>query len=622
MNEEAKKIVLQTIEQYKAGDAGAPFERPVLQALIKMSQEDIADFQRMRSTFTDAGIPLRDLNKAFKMELEKSTQTKSVKSGEQLFPTEKIKELEENGFVVDPYKGVTDIQPNLFAKYVLKTFKLRFTTGERFYYYKNGVWKPLREKQLQRFLYDLIERVQKNVWRPAWENGYMTTLARSAKYVSEFDTHRNCINLANGMFNTETFELKEHDPVLHSSIQNLINYEPDAECPRFLKFLNEIFQGDQQIIKVVQEMIGYCCTAETRAHKMFILEGIGSNVKSVLIEVIEYLCGKQNVSHVPMNELSQPFARAELVGKLLNVSSENEFSQKGLNTQQIKTLTVGDMIRVENKHEKGFSYQPVCKLLFGLNTLPATLDKSHGFFRRLVIIPFRRVFKGADADIMLLEKLLEELPGILNFAMEGLERLRANDYVFSNSEAIEQAVSNYKSEQNPVITFVADFVLAGNESNRLGKNDLFERFQIWCRQHGEMDFAYKASKDRRVFWAAFRTALLETGLPTPDEATSNGWRYFPGLVLLDERKKSMTDLFDDIEDMKDEKTGLEITDEQLENDAITFEIDFLVNGFFQDLSFNEWLEKTDDPSGLCTFSFKRVAVEKNSQFQERVTVFA
>lgn len=155
------------------------------------------------------------------------------------------------------------------------------------------------------------------------------------------------------------------------------------------------------------------------------------------------MCGKKNVSHVAMNELNQPFARAELVGKLLNVSSENEFSEKGLNTQQIKSITAGDAIRVE------FSYHPVCKLLFAMNTLPATLDKSHGFFRRLVIVPFRKVFKGSEADRMLLEKLLAELPGIFNFAMEGLKRLRANDFEFSSSDAIEQAVANYKSEQNP-----------------------------------------------------------------------------------------------------------------------------------------------------------------------------
>ncbi|MHA6481650.1 DNA primase family protein [Paenibacillus sp. strain BS8-2] len=620
MESEARQLVVDALERFSSGeDKGAPFERTVLQALLKAREDDPAEFQRLKVMIETSGVPKRDFNDALKLHTAKEA-TPSHLGGAALSP-ERIEELERKGFVCDPVKGISDIHPNLFAKHVLRTFELRITKGERFFLYECGVWRLLPEKTLHRRLAKLIEREQPDVWRPTWESGYMATLARLAKHVSEFDVNKVHLNLTDGMFNTETFELEEHDPDFHSSIQNPIEYDLDAQCPRFLTFLNEIFQGDQQIIKVVQEMMGYCCTAETRAHKMFILEGIGSNGKSVLIEVIEHLCGKKNVSHVAMNELNQPFARAELVGKLLNVSSENEFSEKGLNTQQIKSITAGDAIRVENKHEKGFSYHPVCKLLFAMNALPATLDKSHGFFRRLVIVPFRKVFKGTEADRMLLEKLLVELPGIFNFAMEGLKRLQANDFEFSSSDAIEQAVANYKSEQNPVITFVSDYVEAGTPSNRLGKNELFERFQTWCRQQGETDFAFKSNRNRRVFWAAFRTALLEAGLPTPAEATSNGWRYYPGLTLLDERKKDMADLFNEL---NDETEGEEMEDlvveEQHEDDVVALEVDFLVNGFLKGLTFGEWMEKEDDYFDQHSFRFQRLAVDGNPLFQERVTV--
>jgi len=381
----------------------------------------------------------------------------------------------------------------------------------------------------------------------------MTTLSRLAEHVPEFDTHKNYLNLADGMFNTETFELEPPHPDFHSSIQNPIAFDPNADCPRFRLFLDEVFQGDPQLITTVQEIMGYCCTAETRAQLAFIFTGIGSNGKSVLLEIIEYLCGKQNVSHVAMSELGQPFARAELVGKLLNVSAENELNQKGASLAQFKLIAAGDPIKVENKFEKGFTYRPVCKLLYAMNELPNTLDKSLGFIRRLVIVPFLRVFQGAEVDKMLLDKLLRELPGIFNFAMEGLKRLRANDFEFSSSDAIKQAVSSYRSEQNPAITFVADFVVAGNSSDRLGKNELYDRFQAWCKQQGETDFSFKTQRDRRIFWAAFRTALHEAGLPIPSEESSNGWRYFSGLALLSEPKQKMTDLFKD----PDEKSSTE-----------------------------------------------------------------
>lgn len=596
--QQVRNLINVALEKYASGNRGAPFEQPVLQALLTAKQQNLAEFQRLKGALAEKGVPMRDLSEALKVEAEKARQNASSRSGEAVLSLERIEELERKGFICDPVKGIVDINPNLFAKYVLRTFELRFTKGERFFLFERSVWRHLAEKELQRRLARLIEAAQADVWRPAWESAYMTTLARLAKSVKEFDTFRSHLNLANGMFNTDTLELEEHHPDFHSSIQNPLVYDETAECPRFLRFLDEVFQGDKQTIGVVQEMMGYCCTAETRAHKMFILEGVGSNGKSVLIEIIEHLCGKQNVSHVAMNELSQPFARAELVGKLLNVSSENEFSEKGLNTQYVKSIAAGDMIRVENKHEKGFNYRPVCKLLFGMNALPATMDKSHGFFRRLVIIPFRRVFKGAEADKMLLEKLLEELPGIFNFAMDGLRRLQERDFVFSESEAIEQAVNSYKAEQNPVIPFVSDFVDQGSDDDRVSKNELFDRFQVWCRQQGETDIASRSSRDRRVFWTAFRNALLEAGIPMPEERQSNGFRFLHGLKMLKEAKPSMADIFDD----GDEQVATEAAPGQqkgrgLSGQKVTARVS--VGGKFGELlgdDSNEWLsaDEVDD----------------------------
>ncbi|NEW09739.1 hypothetical protein GK047_27845 [Paenibacillus sp. SYP-B3998] len=672
METDTRQLVAKALEQFTSGqDKGAPFERDVLQAFLDTRNDDPAEFQRLKAMVEDSGVSKRDLNDALRLHMEAAAKeaTPSPLGGAALSP-ERIKELERKGFDCNPVKGITDVHPNLFAKHVLRTLELRITKGERFFLYEHGVWRPLPDKQLHRMLFRMIEEEQPGVWRPAWESGYMATLARLAKHVAEFDANKVHLNLTDGMFNTETFELEEHNPDFHSSIQTPIEYGPDAQCPRFLRFLNEIFQGDLQVIKVVQEIMGYCCTAETRAHKMFIFVGIGSNGKSVLLEIIEHLCGKQNVSHVAMNELSQPFSRAELVGKLLNVSSENEFSEKGLNTQQIKSITAGDMIRVENKHEKGFSYRPVCKLLFGMNALPTTLDKSHGFFRRLVIVPFQRVFKGAEVDKMLVEKLLEELPGIFNFAMEGLRRLRERNFDFTESKAISQAISSYKSEQNPVIPFVSDFVVQGTESERVGKNELFDRFQTWCRQQGETDFASKSARDRRVFWSAFRNALLEAGLPMPDERPSDGVRYLYGLTLLKEAKQGMTDLFEDVagdappatavvdqteseetphdqtelaritvggkfeeifehdseellleEDADDggdlmlrgtdfEEAEREALEEAFDHESIQFDLNYFPVKLFHGLGFNEWLDSKAERFDFDDYRFEQTCVGK------------
>lgn len=542
--DDIRSLINDALEKWQAGDKGAPFEPPVLKALSLLAEIDEAEFHRMKAQLTDVGVSVQDLSQAWKQIVKAENSSPAEPSGQPLFTPEQMAELEKIGFEIDAYEGIVGIDYNIFAKHMIAKHHIRLTTGERFFYYKNGVWKPFRDKQLHRLLFREIENIQKNVWTSKWETGYMATIQRAAPYVEEFDCNRHYINLANGMYNTNTFQLEPHDPKYLSSIQNPMLYDAQAGCPRFLQFLDEIFQGDEQTIKVVQEIMGYCCTSETRAQKMFIFEGIGSNGKSVLIELIEHLVGRLNVSHVAMNELSHPFARAELVGKILNVSAENEFNEKGLNTQQIKTIVSGDNIRVENKYEKGFSYKPICKLVFALNALPVAIDKSHGFYRRLVIVPFRRVFKGTEVDKNLLQKLLEELPGIFNFAMEGLKRLIEQDFNFSTSNAINQAVSSYKNEQNPAIPFVADHIQAGRPEDRLGTNDLFEFFQVWCRRTGETEFAATTFRNRKLFYAAFKTGLLEAGLPIPDIKISNGWRYFPGLVLTKEPKNDISKLFD------------------------------------------------------------------------------
>ena len=423
----------------------------------------------------------------------------------------------------------------------------------------------------------------------------------SAKEVKEFDNQRNYINLANGMFDTEIFELVEHDQEFHSSIRNPLEYDLDASCPLFLKFLDEVFQGDKEIIDVVQEMMGYFLTAETRAHKMFILEGAGSNGKSVLIEIIENLCGLKNVSHVSMNDLNQTFARGELVGKTLNVASENEFSERGLSTQHIKAISSGDTIRVELKYQQGFSYKVICKLLFAMNALPKVSDLSHGFLRRLVIIPFRRIFKK-DADKDITVKLLEELPGIFNFAVEGLKRLKEQGFEFSRAKAIDSTIFSYKSQQNPVIPFVEDYITIGEADDRLEQNVLREAFTVWCRRMGESEFASQVTKNPRLFWAAFRTALLEKGVALPEVKTSNGTRYLPGLVLLQQPRQSMESIFeaesgeedDDGEDLKLRDTEFEeeermVLEEALDHESIQFDLNYLLTKFYDKLDFNEWL---------------------------------
>jgi putative DNA primase/helicase len=178
--------------------------------------------------------------------------------------------------------------------------------------------------------------------------------------------------------------------------------------------------------------MGYCLSNSVKAHKMFIFLGEGSNGKSVLCEIMTALAGGiENVSNVPIKDFNQRFSLSQIADKTLNISTEND-TNTDLDTQLLKAITAGEPIQMEEKFQSPFSYKPYVKLVFAMNKMPETRDKSYGFERRLTIVPFDMRFvddptseNEIKVDRYLTDKLIkEELEGILTFAMRGLMRLR------------------------------------------------------------------------------------------------------------------------------------------------------------------------------------------------------
>ncbi|GGN95012.1 DNA primase family protein [Saccharibacillus kuerlensis] len=395
------------------------------------------------------------------------------------------------GFILDRNSGrPTGLNPNAFARHVVEhRLKLVHTLGDRFYLYDDGVWNVLSDNQLRRKLRDILNGYVADFWRPITEEAYLKALQLQAETVERMDGRRNLLNLENGMLSLRNkrkeperrpFKLYRHKPEFHSTIRIPIHYNPKAACPRFDQFLAQIYNNDQELIDLTAEMFGYCLTSGVEAQKAFVLYGQGANGKSILAGVLEQLVGKKNVTNLTLSDLDQAFARSELVDKSLLLSTENEVGSKGLNTQFFKSVVAGDSIRVEVKYGPGFSYQPFCKLVLALNNLPYSRDKSHGFTRRLIVLPFNRIFREEEQDPHLAAKLNKELPGILNFALRGLRRLQKNKFRFSNSRAARQALDDYRMDLDPIERFIEDNIEAGKPDDRIPNRDMAVRYQSWC----------------------------------------------------------------------------------------------------------------------------------------------
>jgi phage/plasmid primase, P4 family, C-terminal domain len=402
-------------------------------------------------------------------------------------------ELEAVGFIFDDKGRIVGLNYNKFSAYLNSRLEILYTDAGRFYMHSDNYWKYVDWNLLSRICRDILHEFKPNFWTEAHEGGYVGALKREVLRIPKLDSDRTKINMVNGIFDLNAYSIMPHTPSIRSGYQLPIDHNIDAKCHTFKTFLGDILGGDKELIKVVQEMFGYCLTAETSAQKAFILYGRGSNGKSLLAEVLMNLVGKSNTSAVPLNELDNPFARYELVDKLLNLATENEISERGLNTTFFKSIVSGDAIQVEKKFEQSFMYQPFCKLVFCLNNLPYSKDKSWGFQRRLVVIPFNKVFREDDPDTKnyaeLRDILLSELDGIFIWALEGLKRLRENKFKFSKSEAVNGALEDYKTEVNPYYNFVKEKLEQGDEQDMIANETLSNLFREWATKNGHKNLA-------------------------------------------------------------------------------------------------------------------------------------
>lgn len=443
---------------------------------------------------------------------------------EQLWQEE---ELATMGIAFDQEKGKTTFNANVFADYFLSKHQLCIYENKCFYEYQCGIWHPLEEEELMRRIRDRFQEVKKNLYRFYYGTEAVNILKLAATATKEMDAHKHLLNLANGMFDITAFELLHHSPEYLSTVRIPLVYDPDAKCERFEQFVAEIMDNDPERVNVLQEIIGYLLTAEATIHKGFFFYGDGSNGKSLLLDIVTMLVGPENVSNLTLQDLEKSFNRSNLIGKTVNIATENEISAKGFNSQYFKAIVAGDRIQVEKKYQDSVSYAPICKLVFAVNNLPYSPDKTHGLYRRMLIIPFNRRFDGKQADKHLKKKLQKELSGILNWALVGLKRLREQDYEFTSSTVIDEAVSQYKQEQNPMLDYMLEMLIKGGPNDRVLKAAVIEGYQTWCRRNGLGDMV-KISPQK--FWNTFKANCKESGLHY-DMQTSNGIRYLKHLLL-------------------------------------------------------------------------------------------
>lgn len=302
-----------------------------------------------------------------------------------------------------------------------------------------------------------------------------------------------CLVLQNGILDLDSLFAggDEKDTFLPHSEEffghNRLGYpfRLDADCPKWLQFLERNLEGDEPRIRRMQEWFGYCLTRDTGFQRFLVLEGEGANGKSVVCAALIAMLGQGNCSSVPLEMFGERFPLIATLNKLANVAAEIGEIDKAAEGV-LKSFVAGDQMMFERKYREPIMARPMAKLIFATNNRPKFSDKSSGLWRRMDVFPMRVTIPSQDRirGMDKAEYWVEsgELPGMLLWAIRGLERLReAGD--FTPSTVCSAALDDYRNSGNPSRVFVQDHVRFV-PSARKKVSEVYAAFAAWCRESG------------------------------------------------------------------------------------------------------------------------------------------
>ena len=305
--------------------------------------------------------------------------------------------------------------------------------------------------------------------------------------VESLDTNSYLLGVANGVINLRTGGLRVETKEEYITKQAPVEFNPDAACPRWFKFLNQAMDGDNEMIDYLKRIVGYSLTGDTKEQVLFFLFGHGANGKSVFVNTIQDLLGDYAIQ-TPVSTLmtrgkgSINNDIARMRGARFVATTETEEGSK-FNESEIKLLTGGDTITCRFLRQEFFEYRPEFKIWISGNHKPVPGD-GHSIWRRLIMIPFGIIVDESDQDKELNLKLREELSGILNWAIEGC--LEWQEEGLKTPQKIIDAISEYRSEMDRVLTWIDECCQSKPRTGAETKaSSLYNSYRDWAIENRE-----------------------------------------------------------------------------------------------------------------------------------------
>jgi len=352
----------------------------------------------------------------------------------------------------------------------------------------------------------------------------MLALAQSERALvrlpDSLDANPWLFSAANGVVDLRTGQRKPHSRDDLISLGTDVAYEPDAPCPRWQQFLEEIFASDAELIGFAQRFIGYSLTGDTREQILALFAGSGCNGKTVFLNVLRRLLGSYAVTsafdtfmrarsdRAPRNDLAR-LHRARLV-----TAAESGESGR-LDERTVKEITGGDRIACRFLYGEHFEYTPQFKLLLVTNHRPRVDGGDDAIWRRLRLVPFEQNFEGRE-DRHLAAKLERELSGILAWAVQGCLAWQRDG--LGHASAITRATTSYRQDEDVLGAFLDERCLMAGEIPTAELQDAYEQY---CHDAGEKPLTARALGKR----------LTKRGVHREQRPDGDRTRIYRGVTL-------------------------------------------------------------------------------------------
>lgn len=393
-------------------------------------------------------------------------------------------------------KSPKEIEMEETLKSIKKKYKLKCPTDTReLLVYDEGFYSEKRW---------LIEQELEEKYGSEMKTRFVEEVAKHLErqnFIERQDINKfvGKIPLKNGLFNFEACKLEKFDPKTVYTYKLNVDYKPKKKCSNWLKFVSEVLNPED--IPLLQEIMGYCLLPDIPLHKMFWFYGVGRNGKGVIIRTIEEILGKENCSALNLSEFTENrrFSLCRLYGKFLNVSSEPKLTKYGLQTTVLKMVTGQDTIyaEIKGKNER-LQFTNFSKLFVLGNHFPKVDDDSLGWKERRVVLKFPNEFTG-DKNVPNIEQrwIPEELPGILNWMLEGLFRLQKNK-CFTKTKTTEEMDIEFEKASNPFNAWIIEKCEL-NPAAYLLREEALENYNDYCDELGV------ARDSKTIFFGKMRT---------------------------------------------------------------------------------------------------------------------